>query len=388
MDSAFFLVAYVLLPAVVVYLCGKYAWLDKLGAVILCYLVGLILGVVGPEGPAVDEVKNTVGSAAVALALPLLLFSVNVGEWRRVAGKTAISMALGFVAVVTAAGAGFFLLRNALPSAWQLGGMAVGLYTGGTPNLAALRTALAVDADLYIAVHTYDTVIGLSYLLFASALAKPLFSRFLPRFDPNDAAAAEQANAAHVEARVSEQFDGLLRRGTLVPLLGAFSVSAAIVGVSVGIGGLFPPEHADAATILAITTLAVAASFVPRLRRIERTFAAGMYLIYVFCIAVGSMADFRGLLEHWNWPLLGFLGLAVFGSLFLHAGLARLFRIDADTVIITSVAFICSPPFVPGVANALKNRAVLLPGLYAGIAGYAMGNFAGVAMAYALRALS
>src|SRR5690606_6266511 len=149
---------------------------------------------------------------------------------------------------------------------------------------------------------------GLSYLLFASALAKPLFSRFLPRFDPNDAAAAEQANAARVEARVSEQFDGRLRRGTLVPLLGAFSVSAAIVGVSVGIGGLFPPEHADAATILAITTLAVAASFVPRLRRIERTFAAGMYLIYVFCIAVGSMADFRGLLEHWNWPLLGFLG--------------------------------------------------------------------------------
>lgn len=388
MDFAFLAVAYVLLPAVVIYVCRKVAWLDKIGAVILCYLVGLILGTIGPDGAAVGELKNTVSSAAVALALPLLLFSVNVGAWSRLAGKATLSMVLAFVSIGIVVTGGYFLIRDVMPDAWQLGGLAVGLYTGGTPNLAAIRTALSVDADVYIAMHTYDTVIGMFYLLFAMSVAKPLFRLFLPKFERSakdrghTTAAGEEGD---VEADVSENFTGILQRKTLFPLLGAFGVAVLIVGASLGIAELFPADHSDAVTILSITALAVAASFVPRLRSIERTFAAGMYLIYIFCIAVGSMADFRGLFAYINGPLLGFVVLSVFGSLFLHALLARVFKIDVDTMIITSVAAICSPPFVPGVANALKNRSIILSGLYTGIIGYAVGNFAGISVAYLLR---
>ncbi len=387
MDFAFLIAAYVLFPALIVYLCRKYAWLDKIGAVILCYLVGLIIGAVGPEGTAVAEVKNTVSSAAVALALPLLLFSFNVRAWSRLAGKATLTMLLAFVSVVIVVSAGYFLIRDLIPDAWQLGGMAVGLYTGGTPNLAAIRTALSVDADVYIAMHTYDTVIGVFYLLFAMSLAKPLFRLFLPKFESGGAAesAAAAEDTGNVEADLGENFAGMLQRKTLLPLLGAFGVSALIVGVSVGLSELFPADHSDAVTILSITALAVAASFIPRLRNVERTFTAGMYLIYIFCIAVGSMADFQGLFAYINGPLLAFVMLSVFGSLFLHALLARLFKIDVDTMIITSVAAICSPPFVPGVANALKNPRVMLSGIYTGIIGYAVGNFAGISMAYLLR---
>src|SRR5690625_4405390 len=110
MDFAFLAVAYVLLPAVVIYVCRKVAWLDKIGAVILCYLVGLILGTIGPDGAAVGELKNTVSSAAVALALPLLLFSVNVGAWSRLAGKATLSMVLAFVSIGIVVTGGYFLI--------------------------------------------------------------------------------------------------------------------------------------------------------------------------------------------------------------------------------------------------------------------------------------
>lgn len=397
MEMAFLVAAYVLLPAGVLYLRRKSALLDKIGTVILCYGAGFVLAMLGPDGAAAAELKNTVSSAAVALALPLLLFSVNVGAWSRLAGKATLSMVLAFASVIVVVSGGYFLVRDVIPAAWQLGGMAVGLYTGGTPNLAAIGTALGVDADLYIAMHTYDTVIGVFYLLFAMSLAKPLFGLFLPRFGRADGAGAPAARVASQAARdpddndvptpvdVDENFDGILQRATLLPLLGAFGLAALIVGVSVGLSGLVPGEHADAVTILSITALAVAASFVPAVRAIKRTFPAGMYFIYIFSIAVGSMADFRGLLAHINGPLLLFVTLSVFGSLLLHALLARLFKIDADTVIVTSVAAVCSPPFVPGVANALKNRSVILSGLYTGIIGYAVGNFAGVSMAYVLR---
>ena len=49
-------------------------------------------------------------------------------------------------------------------------------------------------------------------------------------------------------------------------------------------------------------------------------------------------------------------------------------------MIVTSISAICSPPFVPVAANALKNQAVLVSGLATGIIGYAAGNYLGIAV--------
>jgi uncharacterized membrane protein len=74
-------------------------------------------------------------------------------------------------------------------------------------------------------------------------------------------------------------------------------------------------------------------------------------------------------------------------SLLLHSLLARLFKIDADTVIITSTALICSPPFVPLIAGSLNNRRIIVSGLTVGLIGYAIGNYLGMFVAYYLRFL-
>jgi uncharacterized membrane protein len=131
---------------------------------------------------------------------------------------------------------------------------------------------------------------------------------------------------------------------------------------------------------LSITTLGLLASLIPSINRIEKTFESGMYLILIFSIVVASMADvgnFSGITP----GLFGYITWAVFGSLLLHVLLARLFRIDTDTVIITSTAMICSPPFVPVVAGAIKNKQVIVPGITIGIIGYAVGNYLGYALA-------
>ena len=43
--------------------------------------------------------------------------------------------------------------------------------------------------------------------------------------------------------------------------------------------------------MLTITTLGVAASFIPGVRRLRNTFQLGYYLILVFSLAVSSMAN-------------------------------------------------------------------------------------------------
>ena len=110
------------------------------------------------------------------------------------------------------------------------------------------------------------------------------------------------------------------------------------------------------------------------------TFQTGMYIILIFCLSVASMAD-ASKLANISLSLFYYVGIAMFGSHFLHALVARFFKIDADTVIISGSALICSPPFVPVVAASLRNREVIMTGLTVGIAGYAVGNFLGILVA-------
>ena len=99
------------------------------------------------------------------------------------------------------------------------------------------------------------------------------------------------------------------------------------------------------------------------------------------------MADFsyfditQGLIQ------IAFMSFAVFVSLTIHAIFCRLLRVDADSMVISSVAFINSPPFVPMVVAAMRNKGALVVGLGAGIVGYALGNHFGVLMSKLLEIL-
>jgi uncharacterized membrane protein len=96
------------------------------------------------------------------------------------------------------------------------------------------------------------------------------------------------------------------------------------------------------------------------------------------------MADFNRMVS--TAPImLAYVTFTILACLLLHVVLAKIFRIDADTVIITSVAGICSPPLVPLVASALKNKEIVLSGVITGIIGWVAGTYLGISMAYILR---
>ena len=129
--------------------------------------------------------------------------------------------------------------------------------------------------------------------------------------------------------------------------------------------------------ILSITSLGIAASFVKRVREIKTSYDAGMYLVYIFSMVVASMADLTKLNLSGGIYLLLYITFAIFISLAIQLLLSRLFKLDADTVLISSVSLINSPPFVPLVAAAMKNKNVIITGLTVGLVGYAIGNYLG-----------
>ena len=166
-------------------------------------------------------------------------------------------------------------------------------------------------------------------------------------------------------------------------------LSVLIFAIGGGLSFLFPKNYQSGCGYPVHYNTGYAASLVPYVNNIRKTFPLGMYFILVFSLVVASMADLGKMVGNGNSIVLLsiflFILLAVVGSLLLHAILSRLFGVNADDFIITSVALSMSPPFVPVVAAALKNKSVVLPGLIIGIIGYALGNYLGVFMAYILR---
>jgi uncharacterized membrane protein len=74
-----------------------------------------------------------------------------------------------------------------------------------------------------------------------------------------------------------------------------------------------------------------------------------------------------------------------FGSVILHYLLCKIFKIDRDTAVITSVAGIFGPPFVPLIADRFENKAMIVPGMTTGLIGFAIGNYLGMAIAFLLK---
>jgi uncharacterized membrane protein len=371
---------YILFPIIIIYLCTTYPVLDKIGMIIICYAVGLVLGNINILPPDILASQQTLCEVCVALSLPLL----DIGQWVHLAGKTILSMVFATLSIIIVSCLGFLFINDLIAQSWELVGMAVAVYTGGTPNLAAIKTALDVDPIVFITFHTYDIAITLFCVIFFITIAQRVCNRFLPRFEPPEMTPTGESDLLHSEG--IDSYKGILKIKTLMKLSAALVLSGGIVGAALGISHLFPREYATSITILSITSLGIGCSFIPAVRNIEKTFQLGMYIIMIFCLVVSSMASFSQL-SNLNYPLLWYVGFSVFGSLTLHGLLCKIFKIDTDTFIITSASAICSPPFVPVVAAALGNRMVILSGLTTGIIGYAIGNYLGISIAYIVRSL-
>lgn len=412
---------YFAFPVVIIYLCKKWTFLQKMGSIVLAYGFGLLIGSIGifphgsdgyklalqgkpslpktevetliSQGKATENdifvnqiaaVQDLIPTIVVPLAFPLLLFSLNLKRWLRYAKKGFISVVLALIAGVVMVTAGFFIWKDSIPESWKLAGMFEGIYAGGTPNFVAIKMALNVDANLFVIVSTYDMIVGAFLVLFFITIAPKLFRLFLPPFVESKGIAADEVEIARVTENL-EDYSGIFKKRILFPLLGALGISVLIFAVSGGLALLLPGIPMMVVVILSITTFGLLLSLVKPINHIEKTFQLGMYLILVFSLTVASMADIRTMFGIGMLNLIMFITWCYFGSLILHIILAKIFRIDADNFLITSAAFIFSPPFVPLVANALKNKDVIVTGITGGIIGYIVGNYMGVALAYFLK---
>ena len=114
-------------------------------------------------------------------------------------------------------------------------------------------------------------------------------------------------------------------------------LSAVILGLSAGLSMLLFKKLAAGFIILLITTIGIVCSFSPKIRSWEFSYDIGQYLLLVFCVGIGSMADLSQFTNS-GLSYIAFTGFVMYGSLLSHFFLCWLFKIDRDTCMITSIA--------------------------------------------------
>ena len=331
----------------------------------------------------IRSAQDLIMSIAILIALPLLLFSLDIKKWFKLAKEALLSLILGVVSLIIVVVAGYFLFKDQIHESWKVAGMLCGVYTGGTPNLAAIGTALDVSPNIFVLTHTYDLVLGSICLTFLLTGAQKTFNLILPHFKETH----DHINIKKVvlESEGIDNYLGMLTRKGIFQLAKAFSLSLLILGFSYGISQFAPKSAQTVIVILTITTLGLILGMIKKISSIDKTFQLGMYFIIVFSLVVSSMADLSSMFQIDFLHLFLYVALVVFGSMAVHVFLSWIFRADTDTTIITITALTFSPPFIPVVAAALKNKEIIITGITSGILGYAFGNYLGVALAYFLK---
>jgi len=360
-------------PAGVLWLSSRMELLKKLGPIVICYGAGLLMANV-PGIPVDAALSNRFVQVTVPLAIVLLLFPTDFIHWLRHAGKAILSFGFCIVAVVISSIAAAWLFSLQTAETAKMAGMMIGLYTGGTPNMSAIGLALDISSETFILLSSADVVLGGIYLFFLLSVAARLLSRILPAFRSSGT-----AETASQEAVSSVIVTGGGVRTYLMPL----ALSLTILAVGLGISYLVLQRVAEVAVILSVTTLGIGASFVKGIRSLEGSYPLGEYLLMIFCIAIGSLADIQQLMDA-SMIFVLFVAFVMVSSISIHLLLAVLFRIDTDTFLITSTAGLYGPAFVPVIAKTLKNEEIVVSGLTTGLIGYGVANYLGLAVAYFL----
>ena len=381
------LACYVLVPLLIIEGFKRWKWVQTLGTVVLAYAVGIIASLCGvfhfqdPEvAVSFSKMQSMMMNVAVPLAIPLMLFNCDFKLWTKALPKTAWALVGGILAVLVSVVSGYFIFRNHIPEPAKVSGMMTGIYTGGTMNFNALGASLGVEKSVMAIVLAFEMVITTPYIFFLLGGGYKIFRKLLPFKDITHKGRTDEEN---VETADVENYHGMLEKKNFWGMLKGLGLSVVFLAIGAGLALLITGTLNELVVILTITTLAIIASFFKKVRELPKTFELGMFFILVFSVIVASMFDINSV-NGGSLYIGGFVLWIMFMSMILHLIFCRIAKVSGDLFCVSQVGLLCSPPFVPPIVGAMKNKKVLISGIVVGLVGYAAGTYLGALLAWVL----
>lgn len=364
------------------------------GTIGIAYFLGIVVALIifllnefGVNFSLNSDIGETGSFAAIAIGIPLLLFGSNLQEAKKLSKVVLKSFLALIISVVLVSTVVFFVYGKTLLHGDALSAAAIGLYTGGTPNLNSITNILIENfpgkGELITLANLSDLIIGAVFYVFLLFLAKPLLDKFLPYHKENKYL-VEESTMKNTEDFNMKTFKNSRR------LFQTFLIALVMTVISAGFGILVwvilgaeegrMMDFLVPIMLIGVTVFGILGSFNKKIRETEGTNILGHYLILVFSFALSSSVDFSQLIGSSFSSLLVLYGVITIGTFIVHMLFAKVLKIDSDCMIVTSVAGIYGPAFVPAITKQVNNDALTVPGLICGSIGYAVGTFLGIGL--------
>lgn len=325
-------------------------------------------------------IQEWIMNIAVPIAIPLLLLSSDFKLWRKTMKKTFAALFGGIISIIIAVFLCFIIFYDkGISELWKVGGMLIGMYTGGTMNFAAIGQIVEIDPTVFTLVSTFEMALSFLFLIFIISGGYKIFRKLLPYHN--------EATSADIEVEIDysfEKYKGMLKPKSFSKTLIGFVLSLTFLIIGAGLSLLLTDKLNELVIIFTITTLAISITFINKIRNLPKTFELGMYFINMFSVVIASMFDITSLNSD-NLLLIGFIAFIILISTLFHLLISRIFKVDGDLFTVAHVGLLYSPPFVPPVVGAMGNKKVLISGIVIGLVGYAIGTYLGVAIAGLLK---
>ncbi len=345
---------------------------DFFSPIVLCYATGILLSILNKERDNLFfNVASWISQISILVAIPLLLYGSS--SIKELSGYKRLGLSFFFASVSSAIScftvACWF--KNDTTSFAQIGSMLTGLYIGGTPNLQAIGFALKGDPKLTIQLTAADALVGGSYLVLLTSIVPVITSYVLPRF---------KKPVINNEVISTSTPLKMVRRDYFILLFFTLAWLAILLAL-LNAGNLL---ENTVIILFFITGISIILSFFKFIsKRSAISFSLGEYLLLVFALSLSIQGKWSDITRGSN-LLFIITAASMYGSISLHLLLSKIFGIDRDTFLISSTAAIYGPPFVTQIATVIKNKYLLMPGILAGLLGYAIGNYVGLAVYYLL----
>ncbi|HOO23044.1 MAG TPA: DUF819 family protein [Clostridia bacterium] len=362
-----------------------------IGSITLAYAAGILISIIlflirlsGADVALNPDVGQIGGFVSIGIAIPLLLFSTELKKVKNISKRALVSFGILTVSVIVVSVASFFIFRGKIEKNGALAGMAIGLYTGGTPNLNAIGSILGVAVPTIALANISDMIVGGVFYLFLLTICKPLLKRFL-NAPPLESYYKDSDSVKNVDLLDIKNIE---KKPLALNIL--IALSFALVGAGLGVVVWILTGKTAAMTdyivpvmMLVATIGGTACSFSKKVREVKGNNFVGMYLILVFSISIAMSIVWEDIDISSVYIFLEFAFITVV-TFIVHVIFNKIFKIDVDCTMVIATAGIYGPAFVPALTAHLKNDNLTAPGLILGAIGYAIGTFLGAGIGYLL----
>jgi len=370
-----------MIPVFFMWLEKKTRWkvFDILPAIIWIFLTPILLSNLNVI-PRSSPIYTTFRSFAVPMFIVLMLLDINIRQSLRVAWRGAGVLVLGAIGIVVGAVISFYLFRSGLPEdTWRGYGALAGSWIGGTGNLAAVAESLDTPGEMVGMVVLVDNFVYVLYfpLILTCKRWAGVFNRF------TGVSQAQLDRVTQMDAQIERKTHEVHFRDILVLLgFGFVAIFAANT-----LAAMFPeirPVFTESTwAILLVTTFGIILS-ATKLKNVPGTEPLAMGMVYIYMTMLGAQADLANIGGAQWFLAAGFICILVH-LLFIVIG-ARLFRIDVSMAAVSSVAAVGGAASAP-VAAGYHSEELVPISIMLALIGYALGNYLGVATAWACQLL-